>query len=635
MVTRFFATALVLIASPLAGQNVGSAVCRGCHPDKFLSQSKTAHARALAPAPEGSPGQWAFGAGEKAITWVSQRDEDTIVEHGLSYYAATKSKALTPGHKTPDDRQYRTFDAVGTALRCFRCHSTGPVKIDAAYRIEPSETGIRCEACHGPGANHVSANGAPGSIINPKRLGAAGMNELCGACHRQASELDDDTDWNNAWNVRHQPSYLHRAACFRNSNGALSCITCHNPHEPLRKTAASYDSKCSACHRGVVHKTALSSRACVSCHMPQVATSPSLSFTNHWIGIYEKGNTLRPSRRAVKALQPAPVSKDPAVSIPSDPSTLTPVYEKALAMREAEAPGNARVARAAADLGLFLMQTGNPAGAEMPLRKALQLDGANEDPNIDSDRESLAGTLEALGRNNQALELYRQAAAGRDARAAARSCTRLAVLDPANAETWYRNAVQSQESAYGAEDSRVAVVLHELALTLRARNDDASAEPMLRRALAIEENAANPDHHVKIAILNTLGNLLEGAQKLDEAERLERAALSLSEEKFGPESAELAMTCTNLADVLWNRKDFKSAADLYRRAILADTALYGPERPETAADIANLGMLLREAGQAQLSDSFLRRALEIYEKTLGPESEQAKFVRGNLASRPH
>ncbi len=93
---------------PAAGKNegsdyVGSAACRNCHPARFESQSNTAHAHALRPAQPTDPGpgshaQWAFGAGVKARTWVSQTGDETIAEHGLSYYAATKSLALTPGH---------------------------------------------------------------------------------------------------------------------------------------------------------------------------------------------------------------------------------------------------------------------------------------------------------------------------------------------------------------------------------------------------------------------------------------------------------------------------------------------------------------------------------------------------------
>ncbi|HXB70909.1 MAG TPA: tetratricopeptide repeat protein [Candidatus Acidoferrales bacterium] len=642
-------TALVtLTAAPLAGPYIGSDVCRACHAAKFESQSKTGHARALAaarpgipiagiPAPE-STAQWAFGAGEKAITWVSQTGPETIAEHGLSYYAATKSLDRTPGHANSNDVVYRTFDSVGTALRCFRCHSTGPVTLKTGYQVQPSEPGVRCEACHGPGRAHASSAGSPGTIQNPKRLTPAELNVLCGACHRQASDLDDDTDWSNAWNVRHQPGYLHRAACFRNSNGKVSCLTCHDPHEPLKKTAASYDARCAACHAKVRHTMAIAARSCVSCHMPQVSTSPALHFTNHWIGIYNpQGRKLVPSKRMVKALQPASVVDKSAAPflVPSDPSTLVPVYEEALSQRESESgPDDSKVARAAANLGLFLVQIGNNSAAEAPLRRALAVDRQNSDPASDADRENLAVALQGEGKRDEALALFRDATSGSDAKVAARSFARLAQLDPGHADSYYRSAIAAEEQASGSADRRVAVLLHEYALTLRARNDDAAAEPALRRALAIQEKAAKPDYRLTAGILNTLGNLLEGRHQFDEAEKLERTALRLSEEKFGPESAELAMTCTNLADVLWNKRELQAAGQLYRRAAAIDASLYGAEQPETAADIANLGMLMKDAGQTAAADSLLRQALAIYEKTLGPDSAQAKFVRENLAVRP-
>ena len=274
------------LITPLSAQYVGSDSCRPCHQERVETQSKTGHAHALAKAAAGSPGEWAFGAGAKATTWVSRSDRDTYVEHGLSYFGATKSMGLTPGHATADDIRYRTFDPEATTLRCFRCHSNGDLNLGTDYSIQPLELGIRCESCHGPGGEHVRAGVRAATLSNPKRFSSVELNDFCGACHRNSPE----NDWTDKWKTRHQPSYLAQAACFRKSRGALSCLTCHDPHAPLNEVAAKYEHRCMQCHRAVRHNTPVAAgRSCVDCHMPQMVISPQLKFTNHWIGIYAKG----------------------------------------------------------------------------------------------------------------------------------------------------------------------------------------------------------------------------------------------------------------------------------------------------------------------------------------------------------
>ena len=315
---------------------------------------------------------------------------------------------------------------------------------------------------------------------------------------------------------------------------------------------------------------------------------------------------------------------------------LAPVYAQALAERERESgPENAKTAHAAADFGRFLLQIGKSAEAEAPLQRAVAIDQHNSDPAIDADRESLALALDSQSKHKEAFEYFRQAAEGNNPRVAARSFARLAEMDPDHADIYSRNAVTSEEKASGAGAPRVAILLHEYALALRARNRDPEAEPLLRRALSIQQSAAKADPQVTISVLNTLGNLLEGRQQLDEAEKLERMALTVSEERLGPESVQLAMTCTNLADVLWNKKNLREAGQLYRRAIAVDASLYGPDRPETADDIANLGMLMNDAGQPAAGAALLRQALAIYEKALGPTSDRAQFIRQRLAQSGH
>ena len=271
-------------------QYAGSSSCGACHSAQFAGQSKSGHARALSRS--SGPGEWAFGAGVQAITYVSRLNDEFYLEHGLSYYSSLKGTALTPGHRSPEGERYRTFAADAAILRCFQCHSTGPLKLGADFRIEPFEAGVRCEVCHGAGAEHAAGKAA---LQKPDRLSAAELNRFCGTCHRMPSPAGESTDWTNAWNVRHQPLYLDRSRCFRESRGKLTCLTCHDPHQPLARDAAVYDAKCASCHAKLVNHA--ERRSCTACHMPPVEPGQHLRFANHWIGVYAPAKPLQPIAR--------------------------------------------------------------------------------------------------------------------------------------------------------------------------------------------------------------------------------------------------------------------------------------------------------------------------------------------------
>ncbi len=85
---------------------------------------------------------------------------------------------------------------------CIKCHATHgkprTVLPDDANQMDTTvaEFGIACEACHGPGAEHVRANRDPirryglhfGSdadptIVNPARLSPRRASQVCGQCH--------------------------------------------------------------------------------------------------------------------------------------------------------------------------------------------------------------------------------------------------------------------------------------------------------------------------------------------------------------------------------------------------------------------------------------------------------------------
>lgn len=264
--------------------------CQPCHPKQSLAHANSAHAEALRPATDpraaALKADWAFGAGKQAVTFVGRVDSEHYVEHGLTYYAKLDRFDLTPGHASTEGVRYRIFDPSAALLRCFQCHATSRLSVAADGRINIDNPGVSCEGCHGSTEDHVARRGP---IRNPGKLTAAAMNNLCGTCHRMPAPSGSDTDFSDPWNVRHQPMYLARSACFLKSGGKLKCTTCHDPHSGKTKFA------CAECHATVKHSMPVTAK-CESCHMPAVSPREGLAFANHWIAVYGS-DPLQPQTR--------------------------------------------------------------------------------------------------------------------------------------------------------------------------------------------------------------------------------------------------------------------------------------------------------------------------------------------------
>src|SRR5579863_415626 len=63
-------------------QYIGAQACGECHAAEFEQQSRSMHARTLAPSSSSQPGDWAFGAGRQAITFVQREDAEHYRELG-------------------------------------------------------------------------------------------------------------------------------------------------------------------------------------------------------------------------------------------------------------------------------------------------------------------------------------------------------------------------------------------------------------------------------------------------------------------------------------------------------------------------------------------------------------------------
>jgi hypothetical protein len=291
----------VLCAMPAAfaasvSDYAGSEACRPCHAANFDTQSATGHAHALARSTRAQHGDWAFGAGLQAITFVTRIDGESYREDGLSWYRSLNGYAITPGQADEKGVTFRTFDPGARILSCFACHSTGPLTVSENEEVIPHELGIRCEACHGPAAAHVQ-DPARNRLRTPAQLSAAAMNRFCAQCHRTDSESGAElTDLRDARNAKSEPLRLAASACFLHSNGRLSCVTCHDPHKPLEPIPATYDARCRTCHANAAHRQPVAGQACATCHMPPIPDGPNLAFANHRIAIYAAGNPLVPAR---------------------------------------------------------------------------------------------------------------------------------------------------------------------------------------------------------------------------------------------------------------------------------------------------------------------------------------------------
>ena len=186
--------------------------------------------------------------------------------------------------------------------QCADCHTTNThVNYDRAsnsFNTNYSEGFVSCEACHGPGKNHVAHYKGDKSIVDDlikltKKSGTTQQEELnrCAPCHGLRSRLDhaanphgaigDNYAMNLARNGQYQADGQILTEVFvygsftqsRHHRFGLRCSDCHNPHSG--KTKFPGNKTCTQCHlpdqydtpNHTFHTDAEGSK-CINCHMP-------------------------------------------------------------------------------------------------------------------------------------------------------------------------------------------------------------------------------------------------------------------------------------------------------------------------------------------------------------------------------
>lgn len=229
----------------------------------------------------------------------------------------------------PQDELHWTRASQNWNWMCAECHATNLKRnYDAAtdrYRTTWSEVDVSCEACHGPGSNHLAwaerlagdqplepalaetkglvvalderrgvswsqdANGKP---VRAPPLKSHREIEVCAQCHSRRAGLADGLSHGGPLMATHDPLLLLQGAYFADGQQqdevynygsflqsrmhaqGVTCSDCHDPHSG--RTRAPGNGLCAQCHAPArydqpghtLHPLGTDGAQCVACHMP-------------------------------------------------------------------------------------------------------------------------------------------------------------------------------------------------------------------------------------------------------------------------------------------------------------------------------------------------------------------------------
>jgi Tfp pilus assembly protein PilF len=282
---------------------------------------------------------YVMGSGNHVRTYLHRTERGKLVELPLAWYAENGGEwGMNPGH----DRDY-ALPPRAVAYECMFCHNSYPA-IPAGHDVPGSEPlyegalpeGIGCARCHGLGEEHqrlaqtagVKVNDVRKAIVNPARLSKDRQMEVCMQCHLETTSLQlphsivkygrapfsyrageplgdfelffdhaPQSSFQDDFEIAHSAYRLRKSRCFLESKGALTCTTCHNPHDIPRGREATlhYNNACGECH-AVLPAEHTKEEDCVACHMPKRRTQDVVHaiMTDHYIQRRPPVNLLAP-----------------------------------------------------------------------------------------------------------------------------------------------------------------------------------------------------------------------------------------------------------------------------------------------------------------------------------------------------
>ncbi len=289
---------------------VGSAACSACHSNIASQSASHGHVSALStirgaaptfPASAANAGvpnppdgfdwndiAYVIGGHSKGANFVD--DDGFILTTGQTGVSTQWNLLLPANGTTPGFADYEptATEPPPFDFSCFKCHVTGARPQDpAAPEFQDgrpgiagtwAEAGVQCEACHGPGSNHIPNPGARDIFVDAD--GASSCNQ----CHsRSSGSADGGIVAIDRFIAGYQQ---HSELLASGGHAAFKCTICHDPHVSTRNDPANgIRNRCTACHTDMnmaLHEGKVLTLgdftevlSCESCHMPYATRKAS------------------------------------------------------------------------------------------------------------------------------------------------------------------------------------------------------------------------------------------------------------------------------------------------------------------------------------------------------------------------
>ncbi|GAW93616.1 cytochrome c3 family protein [Calderihabitans maritimus] len=271
---------------------VGTSQCVSCHQKQYEGWQKTLHSQMVLDnsgiLPE-AEANWSSGPGSDpynvsvsdVVYAIGSKWKQRYVIYSSGDYKILPVQWLVGKSDWEDYSAEENWDWNTETWEdtCIACHVTGYNAGTESW----VDNGIGCEACHGPGSNHVNTPSHM-NVTYPANLSISQQTDLCGSCHVRGQNLkysvredvygfkpgdslisvfdpyepQGQTDpyfWPNGDSKLNHQQYNDFVQSNHYQKGIISCVSCHSSHGlnsegvQLKRTAGQL---CSICHDKVM-----------------------------------------------------------------------------------------------------------------------------------------------------------------------------------------------------------------------------------------------------------------------------------------------------------------------------------------------------------------------------------------------